>query len=375
MKASNLLVTLLALLALFLARHGLRVPARGSDVARRLRTLLALIAALFLCRLIAAVAAGTVPTAVTMSIAAWLPLAALRLVEELTRRHAVRSVKLLALGGALAFTLVALTVGLVWSTGVVVALAAFQVTMLLLMMLQLVTTRTELSDADRGTATAILVALLASVPLVLTDFRALFPDLPIRGGSFAVILLVLASSGASVADHALRRFAIDVLLMVLAGAVALAAAEAAGAAPSLALAAPLAALAGLLLLVERFGRQPAGPAGLVAALARSRADSREALLALHPILANGRLLGPSELADYPAAALAALLRNPVTGADDGDDEVRALARELLLANRATHLVRLAVDPPTLLAVSAGELTSPALTDELKVAARLLERMA
>jgi hypothetical protein len=375
MTLSNLLVTLLALLALMLARHGLRISARRSDVARRLRTLLALVAALLLCRLISAAAEGTVLTALTMSLAAWLPLSALRLVEELTRRHAARGVKLLALGGALAFTVVALTVGLVWSTGVVVALAAFQMAMLLLMVHQLVTSRAELSAADQEAATAILVALLLAVPLVLTDFRAIFPDLPVRGGPFAIILLVLASSSASVEGYAVRRFAMDVTLMVLAGAVATAAAEAAGTAPSLGLAAPIAALAGLLILVERFGRQPAGRAGLVAALARSSADSREALLALHPILANGRLLGSADLADYPAASLAALLRNRVTGADDENEEVRALARELLLASRATHLVRLAAAPPTLLAVSAGELATPALIDELTVAARLLERVA
>jgi hypothetical protein len=209
---------------------------------------------------------------------------------------------------------------------------------------------------------------------VLTDFRALFPDLTVRGGSFAVILLVLASSGASVGSGALRRFAIDVALILLAGAFALVAAAAAGSAPSVALAAPVAALSGLLLLIERFARSPAGPAGLVAALARTRVDSRDGLLAVHPILAGGRILGPAELSDYPAASLAAMLRNPVTGTDDEDEEVRALSRELLLAHRATHLIRLAAHPPTLLAVSAGELASQHLTDELVVAARLLERM-
>jgi hypothetical protein len=374
MSASNLLVTLLALLAVLLARHGLKILARRSDVVRRLRTLLGLIAALLVCRLLSAYVEGAILTATTMSVAAWLPLAALRLVEELTRRHAARGVKLLALGGAFAFTVVALTVGLVWSKGVVVGLAGFQVTMLFLMMLQLVTSRKGLSAADQGTAAAILIALLLSVPLALTDFRALFPDLSVRGGSFAVILLVLASSGASVESHALHRLARDVTLVFLTGAITLVAAEAAGSAPSLALAAPIAALAGLLLLVERFARPPTGPAGLVAALARARVDSKEALVAIHPMLAGGRMLGPAELADYPAASVAALLRNPVTGADDEDREVRALARELLLANGATHLVRLAADPPTLLAVSGGELAGPALTDELMVAARLLEQL-
>lgn len=375
MNPANVIVTALALLAVLLARHGLRSLAERSVVARRLRNLYAIIAAILACRLLATlVESGTVLTAATMTVAAWLPFAALRLVEELTRRHAARLAKLLALGGAIGFTIVAVTVGLFWRKGVILALAAFQALLLLMMVVQLARERPALGAADRGTASALLLALLLAVPLVLTDFKALFPDLDVRGGPFAVLLLVLASSTAQVERHALRRFVVDAALMLFAGGVALVAAEAAGPAPTLSLAGPVAALAGLLLLVERFARAPAGPAGLVAALARTASPSREALLASHPMLANGRLLGPADLAAYPAGSITALLRDLVTTADDADEEVRALARELLVSHDATHLVRLRADPPSLLAVSAGELASPALTDELVLAARLLERL-
>ena len=373
MTAANLLVTALTLLAVLLARHGLRSLAQRSDVARRLRTLYALVAALLFCRMALPYLAGALLTAATMIAAAWLPFAALRVVEELTRRHAQRRTKLLALGGALGFSAIAITVGLIWSTGAIVALAVFQAIMLLLMAAQLIGARPELSSADRASATAILAALLLSVPLVLTDFRALLPDLQIRGGSFAVLLLVLASSDASVETRPLRRFALDIGVMLFAGAVALLASRAAGLVPSLMLAGPIACLAALLLIVERLARRLAEPTGLVAALARSAENSREALLAAHPVLASGRLLGPAELADYPDASVAALLRNCVTSSDDDDPEVRALARELLLGNGATHLIRVQTAPPKLLAIAAGELAGPELTAELVLAVRLLER--
>nr|WP_314446063.1 hypothetical protein [uncultured Sphingomonas sp.] len=373
MSAANLLVTALTLLAVLLARHGLGRLAQRSDVARRLRTLYALVAALLLCRLVSPVVGGTVLTAATMLLAAWLPLAALRLVEELTRRHAGRRIKLFALGGAVALSAVAITVGLVWSIGAIVALAAFQALMLLLMVAQLIAGRRDLGQADRQAASAILAALLLAVPLVLTDFRALLPDLEVRGGSFAVLLLLLAASAAGSEPRALRRFPLDLILMMLAGGVALLGAEAAGVPPSLSLAGPVAAFAALLLIVERLARQQGEPAGLVAALARVGETDRGAVLAAHPLLAAGRLLGPVELALYPAASIAALLRNQVTSIDHDDPDVRALARELLLSNGATHLIRTGKHPPELLAIAAGELSGPDLTDELAIAGRLLER--
>lgn len=375
MSPTNNLVTALALMAVLLARHGLRCLAERSAVARRLRTLYLLVGALLACRLLTNTPlGGTLLNAATMTIAAWLPFAALRLVEELTRRHAARPVKMLALGGAVGFSVVALTVGLVWSKGVILALAGFQALMLLLMALQLAGERRDLSPADRGPATAILLALLLAVPLALTDFHAVFPNLAVRGGPFAVLLLLLASSTAQADSRALHRFVNDVLLMMFAAAIALAAAWPAGIASTFALAGPVAAFAALLLLVERFARQPADPTTLAAALARAPSDNRASLLAAHPMLASGRLFGPAELGAYPPASLAALLRNPVTAADAEDEEVRALARELLVTTGATHLLRLHADPPALLAISAGELASPALTDELVLAARLLEHL-
>lgn len=375
MSSANLLVTALALVAMLITHHGLKAPAQRSDVARRLRTFCALTAILLLLRMMSPLAGGTALTVATMVVASWLPLAALRLVEELARRHASRWLKLLGLSGAVVFSVIAVTVGLLWTGKAIIALALFQLLMLLHMTLHLARARHDLSMADRRSAGAFLVALFLAAPLVLTDFHALFPDVQVRGGPFAVLLIALVSSAAGFATRPLFRLVADIALMLFAGAIALLAAEAAQVAPSPTVAGPAAALAGLLLLVERFARQPVSVSvgRLTGALASSSADSRGALLAAHPLLANGRLLGPDELADYPAPSLAQLLEKSLVAADADDADVRAVARDLLLAHGATHLLRLGIEPPLLLAVAAGELASPALDDELTVAARLIER--
>lgn len=372
MSPANLMVTGLTLLAVLLARRGLGGLARRSDVARRLRTLYTLLALLLALRLLSAFTSGALLAVATMVVAAWLPFAGLRLVEELIRRHALKPVKLLALGGAIGFTLVAVSVGLLWSAAAIAALAAFQLAMLILMAVMLWRSRDGLSLADRQFAGAILTAFLLAVPLIVTDFEALFPGFVVRGGAFAILLLVLATASATREARALRRFVADVLLLLFAAGIAWLAADLTGIADPFPISATIAALAGLLLLTERIDHGPDGTPDLIASLARADGGRREALLAAHPLLATGRLIGMAELADVPPASVAALVTHRVVTPDCDNPEVAAAARELLLANGATHLLRLEADPPLLLAVAAGELAGPDLDDELRVAARLLE---
>ena len=134
-------------------------------------------------------------------------------------------------------------------------------------------------------------------------------------------------------------------------------------------------MACLLLIVARARPEAEQGAGLIAALARAPDRDTAALIAAHPLLASARVLGPSELAAYPAASIARLLEHAVVSASTGEREARDAARDLLDAHAATHLVRLSRDPPRLLAVAAGSLAAPALDDELALAARLIERAA
>ena len=132
-------------------------------------------------------------------------------------------------------------------------------------------------------------------------------------------------------------------------------------------------MAALLLLIERFGVARAQDDDLIAALARATGEDRAAVIGSHPTLASGRILGPRELAGYPAASLARLVGHQVISIETGDPEARDAARDLLDATAATHLVRLSCDPPSFLAITAGGLASAALDDKLTIAARLIEK--
>lgn len=372
------IVTAIAMLAVLAARRDAAAIAGRSAVAARLRTLYSLIAALLALRLLAPLAAATPLVIALMLVAAWLPMAALRLIEELRRRHAPRPIKLIALVGAVGFSALALTLGFVWSAAAALALALYQLTMLALMVALLARSRRELGLGERRTIDTFLLALLLTIPLAVTDFTAVLPDAPVRGGAFAVLLLVLATASLAAGEGSPRRLLADLLIGAGGGGasvlVALSAMPALPGGVAILIAAGGAALSCLLLIVAR-SRTPRDATGLVAALARAPADDSDALIAAHPLLASGRVLAQSELSAYPAASVARLLDYPVVSASTGDPEARDAARELLDAHAATHLVRLSRIPPRLLAVSAGSLAASALDDELALAARLIERAA
>ena len=372
-------ITGIALLAVLVARAGVARAAARSAVAARLRTLYTLLAALLALRLLAALVPDTAIAVPVMLVASWLPMAGLRLVEELRRRHAPRELKLVALGGALAFTAMALTVGIVWSTGALLALAAYQAAMLAAMAVLLASGASDLAPAERLTAATFLLALLFAIPLAASDFAALLPHATVRGGAFAVLILVLATSrlatrGGTPAlllrDLAACAAASGAIVLVAVAAVPHLSGDAAAS-----LAAGGAALAALLLLVERFAADRAGPSGLIAALARAPGTDPATIIAAHPLLATGRMVGDDELAGYPANSLAQLAEHRVISADIGDGDAKEAARDLLDAAAATHLLRISRTPPRFLAIAAGGLAAPALDDELAVAARLIGGVA
>ena len=368
-----LLLTGIALLAVLVALRGVGHAVQASPVATQLVTIYRLVAALLVLRLISSMAAGFATafiTVATMLIAAWLPLGGLRLVEELTRRHAPRFVKLWALGGAIGFSLIGVTFGIVWSNAALMALALFQALTIAIMLVLIIQRRAGLPRAERATADTYLVALAATIPLALTDFQALVPELTLRGGVFAVLLLVLATSRLIDGGGAPRRVFADIAICLGGGGLAALGAKGDIAATGLGI-----ALTALALLVERFARRRSSDGGLIHAFAMTDASDPEALLASHPLLVSGQIIDGDALADYPASAIAALSRYHVVSDATQDDEARDAARDLLDAHAATHLVRLASQPPRFLAVSAGSFAAARTSDELTVLARLMERAA
>ncbi|MBV1703140.1 MAG: hypothetical protein KGQ46_15145 [Hyphomicrobiales bacterium] len=360
----------IALLSVLVALRGVAQPVTAAPVVSKLVTIYRLVAALLVCRLLGVIATGFAMTLITvamMLIAAWLPLAGLRLVEELTRRHAPRVAKLWALCGALGFTFIGLISGIIWSTPALIALALFQAMTVAIMLTLLVRRRSELPRTERASADTFLIALAATIPLALSDFDVLVPGLALRGGVFAVLLMVLATSRLIDGGGVPRRLLADIVFCLAGGAIAALAANGAMAATGLGI-----ATTALALLVERFARRRTDDGGLIHTLATSNVRDTEALLASHPLLVNGRIIDGAALTNYPESAIAALTRYPVVSDATQDQNARDVARDLLDAHTATHLIRLASFPPRFLAVSAGSFATERTRDELTVLAKLIE---
>lgn len=372
------LLTLIALAATLVARRGITATARRSPVAARLRLVYGLIGVLLALRLLYTAWPFAPVAAAVMIAAAWLPVAVLRLAEELVRRHAPRLVKFAALGGALAFTFLAVTLGLVWSEAAIVALAAFQSLAIVAVIVLLLGGRHDISLAEKQAADLFTVALLLAMPLVLTDFQRILPDLPVRGGGLAVLILILATSRLVAGEGRPRQLFADIALALGSGGIAALALAALPLTASQALPVIACAVAGaaLLLLIERFARDDASAPDLLSALAASP-HQRSAMLAAHPLLDRGIVVERDSLADYPPSLIERLVEHRlVSGAMARHDPMLGeAAADLLGRYAASHLMRLSQDPPRFLAISAGGLAETTLDEELEIAARLIEGAA
>lgn len=382
--ATDLLINAIALAAVIAALAALAGPRRGgSAVAARLATLYRGLALLLAARLAAWPMPDTIAAVPLMMVAAWLPLLALWLAEHLVRRHARRPVKWLALGGAIGFSVAALLIGPFWGTGVLIALALFQAVATAAAILLLVRRESgDLAPAEAREADVFALALLLAIPLAASDFAAIMPGLPVRGGAFAILLLVLATSRFANGAGSVAMLLADCTLVLAGGGLVAAGAtlllpDAPGEAV-VRLAAIGSATAALVLIAQRLGEARllarARPS-LIAAIARlpEPADT-ERLIAAHPLLASGRLIEGAALAAYGGAAARMAERRVTTHRSAPPGETGDAARDLLAAQAASHLMRLSRDPPRFLAIAAGGAGGgEALADELDIVARLAAR--
>lgn len=370
------LLTAIGLLAALVAARGVAPAARRGGAAAQLRHLFRQIALLLGLRLVLTQWESPLVMALIMVVAAWMPLATLRLGEELVRRHAPRPLKLAALGGAIGFSVLAATFGLVWTHQAVLALAAFQILVVGAVVVHIYTQRASVSLLERRAVDLLALALLLAVPLLATDFQRLFPDLPVRGGALAALIFVLACT--RLLGEGGRPLALlgDIAVAAGAAGIGAAAAHLAGAQGQSAILVSVStgALAALLLLIERFDTAGRTGEGILPALAKA-GSARAEILSAHPLLSGAARLGEAELADLPAGAAEQLAESRVIRLDglSGSDTASGAARELLDRHSATHLLRLSRQPPAFLAISGGALAGERLNHELEIAARLLER--
>jgi hypothetical protein len=360
-----------------------------SPLTRRLLLALGVIALLFLMRGAAWSSGSELLDRLSVVPAALIPLGALIVTEGILRRHAPRAVKMAALfGGVL--------LGLGGAFGVESFATPYAVALSLFQLAGFATCAWLLAARDRTTLMAsenrgigrLAVGALVVLPFILTDFRTLFPDIPIRLGALGALLTVtvilIAGGGAETRRHGLSMMALRLLSSALLGIAAAFMAPDVDAAQIMRFAAV--AIAGVLTiglmtdaLRAYFESQEPGVLNSVAASPATTRDQLIAELAHHPIFESARRYRESELAAYDPPRLREFLatrrvlrRSEAPWGLLPSDPAVERAVSLISANSATHVIVLSHDPVDLI-VLAVPVTSadPATETALALVRRLL----
>ena len=324
---------------------------------------------------------------ISVGSACFVPLAALIATEATLRRHAPLILKVSALGGSLSLGLAGLFIDN-GQRGFLSVLAVFQLFVLAACAFLLFgRDRASLTRAENKSIARFGAATCLALPLVITDFRALFPDMPVRLGALGVLLAMslLLAEGAveQYRRRALALFALRVVAALVLGVII----SRLEPAPSLSdvLRSCAVTAAGVLsigliadTLGGRFDSREAGVLGSLATLKASNRDDLVAALGHHPIFAQSQRCRLADLADYDPPILLNILRaNSVVrradwpwGREMADPGVERVAA-MMACCEATHLLVIDTAPLDLLVVSVPVVAADAATE---IALRLLCRV-
>jgi hypothetical protein len=321
--------------------------------------------------------------------AAFIPLGALIVTEGMLRRHAPRAVKMAALIGGVVLGLGGLFGLERFAMPYAAALSAFQLAGIATCAVLLATRdRAALMASENRSIGRLAVGALVVIPFILTDFRSLFPDIPVRLGALgaltAVTVMLIAGGGAETRRHGLSMMALRLISSALLGiAAAFIAPDVDGAQIVRFCAVAVAGVLTIGLMTDALralfeSQEP----GMLNSLAASPAQTRDQLiaeLARHPIFESARRFRESELVTYDPPLLhdflsrRRVLRRPDApwGSSPTDAAVERMV-SLLTANSGTHVIVLSHDPVDLI-VLAVPVTSadPATETALALVRRLL----
>jgi hypothetical protein len=321
--------------------------------------------------------------------AALIPLGAVILTEGMLRGHAPRAVKLVVLIGGVLLALAGLLGLSQFDTAYAIALSLFQLAGIAICAgLLAMRDRTALMASENRSVARLAAGALLVIPFILTDFRTLFPDIPVRLGALGALLTVtvmlIAGGGAETRRHGLVLMALRLISSALLGLAAAFIAPEVDAAQMVRFCAV--AVAGVLtigLMTDSLralfeSREP----GVLNSVAASPARTRDALigeLARHPLFESARRYRESELAAYDPPLLREflaprrVLRRPDApwGLSPTDAAVERMV-SLMTANSATHVIVLSHDPLDLIALAVPVTSAdPATETALALVRRLL----
>jgi hypothetical protein len=381
---ADILVNATALTGLVFALAAVPRGAKASAIDEKLGLLYGWLLLFLIARQVFWLIPGYGLTSAIMALAAWLPLVILLLVEEVVRRHAPRHLKWLSLACGLAFSIVALWAGRQWP---VEALSAFGAAvgglLLLIGIFILRNRRRDLTVAETSMADSIGLALLLCVPLAVTEFRGLFPEMPVALGTPAILLFCVMSAALATGIGSPSRFVFDVAALSLtAGAVGVLThwlAPVLTRGDLIRIGVLTFCVCAAMLIIYRLNeshRLGLKRQSIIGAMAQLPDGADEdALIGAHPVTAGGTILQHAQLTLYGADIEAMLSRHTVISRITFAQPDAAVAvRNLLDEHGATHLVRLSSRPLRLLALSCGALgDTESIETELAVFSRLAEK--
>jgi hypothetical protein len=358
------------------------------EATRIVRVALLVVIALLGARAIAWWSGSFLFESLSVAIAALLPLGALLITESFLRRHAPPALKAVVSLAAMTLMLFAL-LGFAASSLVLVSLALAQVfAFLACAWLILSRDQASLTAAENDALNRLALAAIIIVPFLLTDFRSLMPDVPVRLGGVAALLagfLMLHSAGGA---ESARQTAALLFARVGGGAIlGLVLAAMAGETDSLAyLRFAVVTMAGVFAIAmavealrQGFDRTSPGVLGALATIDGGGCGDMIEKLHAHPVFTSMQELSPDGLAPFdPDLLMGFFDDNPVSRLADfpwGRDATNPAAervRSLLLTHEATHLLVLQAKPLRLVSLSLPPaLADPATETAIALARRIL----
>jgi hypothetical protein len=358
-------------------------------LTRRLLFMLGVAAALFLVRGIAWWSGSAWLDRLSLLPAALVPLGALIVTEGMLRRHAPRAVKMSAVFGAI-------LLGLGGALGLGDFATPYSIALSLFQLAGFATCAWLLASRDRGALLAsenrsidrLAVGAMLVIPFVLTDFRILAPDIPVRLGALGALLVVTAVLIATGNTETRRQGILMTALRLASAALLGSAAACVSADVDLAqimrfIAIAIAGVLTIGLMTDTlrayFEQEVPGVLNSVAASAAATRDQLISELARHPIFESARRFRESDLAAYDPPRLRAflatrrMLRRPEApwGLTPTDPAVERML-SLMTATSATHVMILSHDPVDLIVLAVPVISAdPATETALALLRRLL----
>lgn len=347
----------------------------NGPVSRRIAFALWFVATLFVTRAWAWHGQGLLADAMADALASASPLVSLIVAEGLQRRHAPRWLKLALVGAPLAVFGVKLMSFLPEPVAIVLLLATVVGGYVAIAVMLWRRDVASLTGAENIAIRRVLFALLLLAPLIVTDFRTLWPDIPVRLGALGALVLLYVGLGVGSFHAPLRGRLLDVVMFAVIAAVFAVAYVATGhtdgGVGQMVRAASVGA-AGLLfasLFSEAQGARLERSRAHVSMVDAGTPEEFLERLSSHALVGGAELLPAATIEHVDHPAFRSLLRSERTlrrasmpwGRSATDDGVeRALS--LMTAYDATHLSLISETPLRILAISLPAMAADARSE-------------